>query len=348
MKAAKIEEPGKIVLEEIPVPEVLDDEVLVEVRYCGICGSDLHGFRFPGFMQVGAYMGHEFSGVVSKVGSKIKGWKPGDRVTVQPTYRCGKCWACLHGYTPCCEHQMDGGIGETADKSLPGAFSKFVRVQFPEKRLYSLPDEVSFEEGALVEPLACSLRAVRISTFKPGDYTMVLGAGPIGLGIITFLRAAGAGMIIVSEVDANRTALAKRFGADYVFNPQKTPNMKDEVLKLTGGVGVAQVFECTGIPEVFNSAFDFLRPWGQLMSVGLVMDEVPFVPFRCQPLEFQIGWSWCHGTDEFPIVIDYLRRGLPVKEMITAKIKLEDIVEKGFEALLKKGRDDIKILVSPD
>jgi len=270
MKAARLKRARDIALEEIPVPEISDMEVLVEVKYCGICGTDLHAFQFPGFFPVGCFMGHEFSGVIAKVGNRVEGWKPGDRVIVLPGTQCGECWACQHGFLSLCERAMEA-IGVSTDETMPGAFAKFVRVPIPQKRLYSLPGEVSFEEGALVEPLATSLHAVRISALRPGDYAMVLGAGGIGLGVIAFLKNAGAGLIIATEVNEKRAEAAKKLGADYVFNPQKVLNLKEEVLKLTNGLGVAQVFDCSGVAQAFQSATDFLRPRGQIVLVGILI-----------------------------------------------------------------------------
>ncbi len=269
MKALRLEGPGNIVLREIPVPKISDDEVLLEVKYCGICGSDLHMFYVPGTFT-GTYMGHEFSGVIAQVGSKVEGWQPGDRVAAKPTYQCGKCWACRHGFLPSCERQPAEAISGSTDENFPGAFTKFVRVPIPNKRLFRLPEEVSFEEGALVEPLACSLHAIRMSTFKPEDQAMVLGAGPIGLGVIAFLKSAGAGLIVVTEVDGKRAEVAKKLGADYIFNPMKISNLREEVLKLTNGLGVSQVFECSGMPQAFQSTSDFLRPRGEVILVGVI------------------------------------------------------------------------------
>jgi len=349
MKAARLKAPRKIALEEIPVPEILDTEVLVEVKYCGICGTDLHAYQVPGFFPLGCYMGHELSGVLAKVGSKVEGWKIGDRVTVFPVTYCGECWACKHGFLSCCEHAMELAIGVSTDEMLPGAFAKFVRIPVPQKKLYALPAEVSFEEGALVEPLATSLHAVRISAFRLGDQTMVLGAGAIGLGVIAFLKSAGAGLIIATEVNEKRAEIAKKLGADYVFNPRKIPNLCEEVLGLINGRGVAQVFDCSGVPEAFQDATKFLRARGQIMLVGIIDKEVPIVPLNFQVAkEFQLQASWCY-SDEFPLVIKFLSRGaLPIKEMITSKIKLSDIVEQGFEKLLQPSHTEIKILVSPE
>ena len=268
MKAARLKGPRDIVLEEIPVPEISDDEVLVEVKYCGICGTDLHAFQAPGFLPVGTFLGHEFSGVLAKVGNKVEGWKPGDRVVVVPAYSCGECYACKHGFPEICERTMES-IGCFTDEGMPGGFTKFVRVPIPQRRLYSLPEEVSFEEGALVEPLATSLHAVRISAFSPGDQAMVLGAGAIGLGVISFLKNAGAGLIIATEVNAKRAELANKLGADHVFNPQKVSNLQEEVLRITNGLGVNQVFDCSGVPRLFKMQSLFSDPEAKLCLLGL-------------------------------------------------------------------------------
>jgi len=293
-------------------------------------------------------MGHEFTGVIARVGSKVKGWSSGDRVVVLALYQCGECYACTHGFTSACQRGLEHAIGGAVGEQNAGGFAKFVRVPFPEKRLFLLPQEVSFEEAALVDPLACSLHIVRTSTFKPGDQTMVLGAGPIGLGVIALLKNAGAGLIIATEIRENRTELAKKFGADYVLNPQKVSNLRAEVLKLTNGLGVNQVFECSGAPQALQTATQFLKPRGQIVLYGLIMHEVPINPMDYIVGEYQLqGGLWV--SDEFPMVIEYLKRGvLPAKEMITSKIKLSDIIEQGFEKLIDPNSNEIKILVSPE
>jgi len=347
MIALRLKGAGHIALEEIPVPEISGDEVLVEVKYCGICGSDIHAYRVPEVFPAGAFLGHELSGVVVKVGDGISDWKPGDRVTVQPLYRCGRCYACQHALWSCCPRAFEA-VGVMADPKQPGGFAKYVRVTNPEYQLYRLPENVSFEEGALVEPLADGLHAIRISAFKPGDHAMVLGSGLIGLGVISFLRYAGAGVIIVTEVNERRAELARKCGADYVINPKLSPDIKEEVGRITGGLGVNQVFDCSGVADAFLGALDFLRPRGQIVLIGIIEQEVPVIPFRFQPGEFQLIASWCQD-DEFPMVIEYLKRGAPqLREVVTSKVKLEDVIEQGFNKLLQPGHNEIKILVSPE
>ena len=347
MKALQLKGPESIALEEIPVPQILDNEVLVEVKYCGICGSDIHAYKVPEVFPAGAFLGHELSGVVAAAGNNVVNWKPGDRVAVNPLYRCGECYACQHGLWSCCPRAFEA-VGVMADERYPGGFAKYARIPHPEYQLYALPENVSFLEGALVEPLADGLHAVRISSFKPGNHTMVLGSGLIGLGVISFLKYAGAGVIIVTEINERRAELAKQCGADYVINPLKSPNVRKEVMALTGGLGVNQVFDCSGVAEAFQSAVNFLKPRGQIVLTGIVEQEVPIIPLKFQPGEFQLIATWCQD-DEIPMVIDYLKKGVSsIKNAVTSKIKLEDVIEQGFNKLLKPDHGEIKILVSPD
>ena len=345
MKAQLLKGPGEVVLVEVPIPKISDDEVLVQVKYCGICGSDVHAVPDCIIHPAGSYQGHEFSGVIAEAGKNVGHWKPEDRVTANPLYACGECWYCRHGFESQCEHCLEKTIGI----GVPGAFAKFVRVPFPGQRLYSLPEEVSFEEGALVEPLANALSLIKKSTFGPGDHVMVLGAGPIGLGVIMLLKYAGAGLIIATEVVGKRAELASKFGADYVFHPQKVSNLKERVFELTNGRGVDVVFDCSGTPAAFQSATTFLRARGQVMVMGLFTAEVPVCPMDWAIREYGLQGVLGYGSDEFPMVISYLKRGSsPYKEVVTSKIKLSNIVEDGFNVLAKPGYDEIKILVEPD
>jgi threonine dehydrogenase-like Zn-dependent dehydrogenase len=342
MKAARLKQPGQVVLEDIPVPQISEYEVLLEVKYCGICGTDSHGVaEAPGFYKLGTYLGHEFSAVIARVGGSVEGWNVGDRVVVNPMNWCGECYACKHGFLSQCSLHSTEVIGGSTDKTLPGGFAQFVRVPKPQYRLWALPEGLSFQRGALAEPLACSLHAIRVSTFTPGDYSLVLGAGPVGLGVVAFLKYSGAGLIVVTEVNNKRAEVARRFGADYVFNPIEVSDLRERVLDITSGQGVNQVFECSGTAQAFQSAPDFLKPRGQIVMVGLIQHEIPILPFRYQPGEFQIQSSWC-TTDEWPLVLDFLRRTeTPVEQMITSVIRLEDIIERGFNRLLQPNNGEI-------
>ena len=349
MKAALVAESGELVIDEVAIPEISEDEVLVEVKYCGICGSDLYFYRKQRPVKRSIYPGHEFSGVIAEVGKSVRGWKPGERVAIIPVYICGECSACRRGRHRECEHKFENCIGIGHGRANAGAYAKFVKVSIPEWRLHRLPDGVSFEEGALVEPLACSLNGVKISGLRVGEHTMVLGAGPIGLGVIAFLKYAGAGLIIVQEIVEKRAELAKKLGADYVFNPQKTLNLKEKVFELTNGKGVDVVFDCSGVAQVFLGATGYLRYGGRVTLLGIVEGGVSVTPGIWVMREWSILASGAYGLDEFPVAIDFLKKGIsPIKEMVTSKIKLSNLVKEGFEVLCQPGHNEIKILVEPD
>ena len=349
MKAILLKGPEELVFTDISIPEIGDDEVLVEVKYCGICGSDIHSVPECTLYPAGTYLGHEFSGVLKQVGKNVKGWQVGDRVVANPIYICGECYACLHGKFSQCDHAAEWGIGCAAGIEFAGAFSRFVRVPVAERRLYRLPDEVSFEEGALAEPLACSLHAVRMSNFKPRDLTMVLGAGMIGLGVIAHLKSAGAGLIVVAETVKKRIEVAKKMGADYVFNPLEETNLKDKVWELTGGRGMDIVYDCSGNGKAFRSATGYLRKGGQILLKGIIPGETQVNLMDITFNEWQIQGSLCYYADEFPMIMDFLKRKVaPVKELITSKIKMGEIIDKGFDVISKPGNSEIKIIVQPE
>jgi len=173
----------------------------------------------------------------------------------------------------------------------------------------------------------------------------------VGLGVIAHLKNAGAGLIIATAGVHNkkRAELAKKFGADYVFNPQKVSNLKEEVLKLTNGKGVDVVFDCSGSAQAFQSVTSFLRKGGQVLIVGIVTREVSILPLNWVTHEWQLQGSQAYNSDEFPIVIEFLKKSvLLVKEVITSKIKLSNIAKDGFDKLAKPGHNEVKILVEPD
>jgi threonine dehydrogenase-like Zn-dependent dehydrogenase len=338
---------GHVSLEDIPIPDISDDDVLVESKWCGICGTELHAIQRGLTMEPGTRPGHEFAGVIVEKGKNVKRWKVGDRVAVGCVYVCNECCACKQGLLTYCELGMHKGSGTGPENS--GGYSKYTRIETPDQRLCILPKEVSFEEGALIEPLAASLHPIRLSSFRGGDRVMVTGCGPVGLGTIGFLKWAGAGLIIATEIRESRARMAKRFGADYVFNPNEK-DLEKTVKKLTDSCGVDQLFECSGIPAVFQSAPRFIRPGGQMIQIGAIEDEVTVRPhffFQLKALSFFSTWGFT--MNDFAIVAECLKNEVaPFRELITSKIKTSEIIEKGFNKLLQPDHNEIKILVSPE
>jgi (R,R)-butanediol dehydrogenase/meso-butanediol dehydrogenase/diacetyl reductase len=345
MRVAVFKELKKMVIEDRPKPVAEAGSVVVKVEYCGICGSDVHGYLNGIMVPPGTVMGHECSGVVSDVGAGVKDFQQGDRVVVKPIPQCMECYACKKGQYSLCSKAFERAIGITP--AHDGAFAEYMLVQYPAEMLFKLPDNVSFQQGALVEPFSTSLHGVRLSSFKPGDKAVVIGAGMIGLGLVQFLKLGGAGKIIVLEVSAAKAKLAQEVGADVVLDPVvEGEKLRDRIFGLTGGVGADIVYECSGVPFGFQNAMFFVKTGGQVMVVGIVDKEVPLSPFMLVLWEVEMKGVLGY-YDEFNYVIEFLSKGqLKTDPFISAVIPLDQVEEKGFKKLLSS-KDEVKILVRP-
>ncbi len=345
MKAALFKDIQKIEIIEKPEPEVKENAVLMKVEYCGICGSDVHGYLNGVMVAPGTIMGHECSGTIVKTGGAVKKFRPGDRVVAKPIPQCGECYWCRHGQYSLCIKAFERGFGITP--AHDGAYAEYLLVEYPDEMLFALPGAVTFQQGALVEPLSTSLHGVRMSRFKPGDSVVVIGAGMIGLGTIQFLKIGGAGRIIVLEVSKKKAQLAKEIGADYVLDPmQEGEGLRPHIFKLTGGTGADIVYECSGVPFGFQNGMFLAKSGGQVMIVGITDKETALNPFMLVLWEIEMKGVLGY-YDEFPYVIRYLKQGkISTEAFISATIKLDELEEKGFKRLLAT-KDDVKILVQP-
>ncbi|MFC2000168.1 zinc-binding dehydrogenase [Chloroflexota bacterium] len=335
MKAAVIKEKGVLSVKDVPSPQAGPGEVVVKVRYCGICGSDIRLFA-DGFYPPGLIMGHEFCGTVSEVGPGSDGWAVGDRVTAMPAISCGKCYYCRRGQW---HHCVDSKIvGVHID--MPGAFAEYVKVNAD--MLYRLTGEMTDEDGATIEPSAVSLRAVRRSGIDVGDSAVVFGAGSIGLFALQCARAAGAGAVYAVEPAPARAHAAVVLGADRVFDPQQV-NVPAEVNSLTGeGADVAYV--CTAAPSSLHQAVETVRRQGKVMVVGGgVTAEV--VPEYWMWKEVEVRGSFAY-LDEFAQAVELFRQGKIKSEgMISEVIPLEKMSQV-FQDLARP-TSEVKVLVQP-
>lgn len=348
MKAAKWYGIKDIRIEDISEPVIQLGMVKISIEWCGICGTDLHEYLAgPIFLptephpltneKVPVVLGHEFSGKVIEIGEGVSTIKVGDRVTVEPILACGKCAACRDGFYNVCDHL--GFIGLAGGG---GGFSEVVMAQ--EKMVHKLPAEMTYEQGALVEPAAVAIHAVRESNLKVGDTCVVFGAGPIGLLVIQAALAAGASKIGVVELSEVRQKLARDVGAHFVVDPSKEDTVK-AVNELTNG-GADVCFEVTGVEVCLNNAIECAKTRGQVMIVSIWEGASAISPNSLVLKERQLK-SILGYRDVFPATIQLITEGrLPVDKVITKKIKLQDIVNDGFEELVND-KSHIKILVSP-
>ncbi|WP_315288391.1 2,3-butanediol dehydrogenase [Leptotrichia massiliensis] len=345
MKAARWHNRKDVRVEEVEVPEITkENQIKIAVKYAGICGSDLHEYLGgPIFIPANAphpytnekapiTMGHEFCGEVVEIGNGITKFKVGDRVTVEPILAKNG----LIG-----KYNLDPNLNFIGLAGGGGGFSEFVVVN--EDQAHKLPDEIDYEQGALTEPAAVAVYAVRQSKFNTGDTAAVFGCGPIGLLIIDALRASGATEIYAVEVSPERQEIAKKLGA-IIVDPTKVNAVEFIKEKTNGGVNVS--YEVTGVPAVLQQSLEAAEKDGELMVVSIWETEAPI-----QPNEVVIQERTIKGViayrDVFPKTLELMKQGYFSKDLlVTKRIKLEDIVSEGFEALVKE-KSQVKILVSP-
>lgn len=257
--------PGNMELREVPEPKPGPGEVKIAVQYTGICGSDLHIYHSDIAIPVRppVVTGHEFSGTIVEVGSGVEHWTPGDRVVSETAYSyCGVCIHCREGFYNLCNQRKTLGYWYN------GAFAPYTIV--PAARLHSLPDQIPFLEGALMEPLACIVHAVvELTHIQAGDTVLVSGPGAIGLATLQVAKAHGARVLVTgTHVDVERLEKAKTLGADWTLDV--TEGSMDEVVEeITGGVGVDVVLECSGSQKALQDALLSVRKRGQLTQIGL-------------------------------------------------------------------------------
>ncbi|RRJ62592.1 2,3-butanediol dehydrogenase [Paenibacillus oralis] len=348
MKALRWHGVKDLRLENIEEPKPAKGEVKLKVEWCGICGSDLHEYTAgPIFIPLETHplsgdkapvvMGHEFSGQVVEVGEGVTRVAVGDRVVVEPIYACGTCAACKQGKYNLCDKMGFYGLAGGG-----GGFSEYTSV--PEGMLHKIPDSVSFEQGALVEPSAVALHAVRSSKLKVGDKAAVFGTGPIGLLVIEALKASGASEIYAVELSEERKQKAAELGA-IVIDPKEYDAVEEIHKRTQGGVDVA--YEVTGVPPVLTQAINSTKIGGETMIVSIFEKEASIHPqnivLKERTVTGIIGYR-----DVFPAVISLMAQGyFPADKLVTKRIKLDQAVDEGFEGLLKE-RNQVKILVKAE
>ncbi len=343
MKALVLQEYTKFVCQEVPPPQPAADEVLVAVRACGICGSDVHGMDgSTGRRRPPIIMGHEAAGVIARVGAAVKSWAAGDRVTFDSTIYCGECEFCRRGEINLCDHRRVLGVS-CEDYRRDGAFAELVAV--PQRVLYRLPDKVPFEHAALVEPFSIALHAVRRAPITLNDTVVVVGAGMIGLALVQTLRHTGCGRLVAVDVADERLALAKTFGAPDTVNSARE-NPTEALLRLTHGRGADVAFEAVGLTTTVDLAVRSLRKGGTLALVGNITPKIEFPLQIAVTRELSIHGS-CASRGEYPAVLDMLARGaLQPAPLISAVAPLAEGAA-WFDRLYRKEPGLMKVVLRP-
>jgi 2-desacetyl-2-hydroxyethyl bacteriochlorophyllide A dehydrogenase len=329
-------------IEEVPKPRIKDNEALVSVKAASICGSELHAFtgaskRRQEVHGLPLVMGHEFSGEVVEVGKSVKNISVGDRVGVNPIVTCGKCEQCITGRTNICKNFILLGL------HVDGAFAEYVPVVA--ENCYKVPDTLSFEEAALLEPCSVGIHAVNIARLELGDDVAILGAGPIGLMALQAAKCAGAGRIFVVDVVPFRLDVAKKLGADVTINAAEEDPIKN-IMEFTKGEGVDVAIEAVGIKKTVQQAIDMVKK-GKTVIVAGMMEKIMEVGMLGVTVnEIRVQGDYGYTKKEFVSSVKLVSANkINLKPMITHIFPLNEIVN-GFKVLAQK-KDAMKVIIKP-
>ncbi len=340
MKAAVFYGKDNIKVEERPKPKNEERDVLIKVAAAGICGTDIHIYKGEWKVPTPLILGHEFSGTIEEIGERVTKVQTGDRVVAEPNIICGECKYCLTGERNYFCEKLEA-IGVTRD----GAFAEYVSV--PEKNVYVVPDNISLNEAALIEPLACCIRGIDNVQIKTGDTVAIVGAGPIGLILLQLAKISGASLVIQIDMVENRLELAKKIGADYTINIKEQDSV-DAVMAITDGYGVDVSIEAVGNPQAIEQAFKLVRRGGRLNIFGVSPQDAVWnlKPFELYDKELTITSSYRSPfTFERAIRLVASER-IKLKPLITHQYNLNEIKTALYIAE-KKAEGAIKVLIQP-
>lgn len=343
MKALVLKEYSQFAYEEVPAPVPGPGDILMSVKACGICGSDVHGMDgSTGRRRPPIIMGHEAAGVVAGVGAGVTQWRRGDRVTFDSTVYCGECAFCRSGRFNLCDSRRVMGVS-CEDYRQNGAFAEFVTV--PQRIVYRLPDGLPIEQAATVEPVSIAFHAVHRTPLTLNDTAVVMGSGMIGLLVIQALRLAGCGRIIAVDISPEKLELAATMGASDLVNSGELDGVA-EILKLTGGVGADVAFEAVGIAPTVDIAVRSVRKGGSVTLVGNLAPSVA-LPLQVVVTRELTIYGSCGSRGEYPACLEMMARGgVNVAPLISAIAPLSEGAM-WFDRLRKAERGLIKVVLAP-
>jgi (R,R)-butanediol dehydrogenase/meso-butanediol dehydrogenase/diacetyl reductase len=335
MKAATVNPGAKLEISQVPVPEPGEDELLIEVAYCGVCGSDLH-ILDTGRLPAGCIMGHELSGRVAAIGSRVDGFSKGDLVVVHPMNPCFSCEPCKSGHTQLCGDAVNRGYGLGTN---PGGFAQFMLTKA--SMLFSPPEGMDMKTAALNEPWAVAVHALNMMDTNPDSVVLVMGAGPIGLMCIYALKMTGVTEIYASEPDGYRAGKASLAGAKEVIDP-KSSNPA-QVISAQVGRLPDYVIDCVGTRTSTQEAAAIVGTRGVVMVLGVHMDTAEVMPIVCFLKEAQLNFSFAYTYREFADCIETLAGGAVDPEVLISDVMPLSRIGEAFEVLRGSGHSKIMI-----
>jgi len=333
---------GEVKLEHMDIPSISrSNQLLIEVKACGICGTDLKIMDGGHPANDNTILGHEFVGIVKELGSDIHDLEVGDKVVVDPNEKCGYCINCRRGLSNLCDFMA---TGTTFGIFQNGGFAKYSVL--PRSAIFKLPNDIDITSAALIEPLSCAVHCHNIADVKESDNVVIMGAGPMGLIIESVIRKHPIKRLISVEIDEWRIQKAFKLGADQVINP-KNQDLKKEIMKLTDGQGADVIIDAVGISETFKNALKIWAPGARLILFGQdFRAEAMIKPNDIIRYQRKIMGSYIGYAEDFLDAIELIaNKIIDIDKIITHKIPLEELISTGFK--LMKERKCIKIITKP-
>jgi len=342
VRAALITGTREVEIREFPEPTPTAGGVVVDVAYCGICGTDLHAYT-SGRDYRPSICGHEWTGTVSAIGRDVQRYSEGDRVIVAVPPPCGRCEACEAELPAYCITALNFALGRDPDAPEHGGFAP--RIAVNQDRIVAAHPDLSFETLAQVEPVTVSLHAVRRSGIVEGQTAVIQGAGPVGLTTLQCVAAAGAGNIVVIEPGDARRALATSLGATHVATPDGASEL---ILSLTNGLGADIVYECVGAPTTVQSAVELARRGGSMCLIGLAHGDVSINPSTWLRKEITVTSALAYLHEEFEMTMNMIANGeIQVDALHTSTTRLDGLGST-LDELASGTSDQTKVLLNPN